>query len=284
MLRWLGRFIGRLHAVGATAPFEHRVTLDVATYGEASRDFLLERRLVSDDVAGRWRALADAGARRLPRAPSRPPRRAAPPARRLPPGQRPLDRRRPALRRPRRRRHRPRGAGPVDAAVGRPRRDDAPARSTCSRATKRSWTSTGASCAWSSRCARCACSTTAPGSRGAGATRRSRSTSRGSRARRTGPTSARGSASSSRRWPSRRWRRIPASDRGPPRGGTPLGGPAGVALRLRPSSSALTRRTYAAGSSSWPPSASSAWSNRMPARSSKRSLDFEPLHQRDARR
>jgi Ser/Thr protein kinase RdoA (MazF antagonist) len=59
VLRWLGRYIGRMHAVGARAPFAHRLTLDVATYGDTSRDFLLEHRLVSDDVAERWRGLAD---------------------------------------------------------------------------------------------------------------------------------------------------------------------------------------------------------------------------------
>ncbi|HEY2189820.1 MAG TPA: serine/threonine protein kinase [Caldimonas sp.] len=59
VLRWLGRYIGRLHAVGATAPFVHRIALGVASYGDASRDFLLERRLVSDDVVERWRSLAD---------------------------------------------------------------------------------------------------------------------------------------------------------------------------------------------------------------------------------
>ncbi|MEO5843603.1 MAG: serine/threonine protein kinase [Caldimonas sp.] len=57
--RWLGRFIGRIHAIGATRPFSHRMTLDVASYGEASRDFLLANHLVSDDVAGRWRLLAE---------------------------------------------------------------------------------------------------------------------------------------------------------------------------------------------------------------------------------
>jgi Ser/Thr protein kinase RdoA (MazF antagonist) len=59
VLRWLGRYIGRMHAVGAQAPFAHRLTLDVATYGDTSRDFLLDHRLVSDDVAERWRGLAD---------------------------------------------------------------------------------------------------------------------------------------------------------------------------------------------------------------------------------
>ena len=59
VLRWLGRYVGRLHAVGGRAPFLHRIALDVASYGEASRDFLLERRLVSDDVVERWHALAE---------------------------------------------------------------------------------------------------------------------------------------------------------------------------------------------------------------------------------
>ncbi len=59
VLRWLGRYIGRLHAVGATGVFRERLTLDVATYGEISRSFLLGQRLVSDDVATRWEALAD---------------------------------------------------------------------------------------------------------------------------------------------------------------------------------------------------------------------------------
>jgi Ser/Thr protein kinase RdoA (MazF antagonist) len=59
VLRWLGRYIGRLHAVGATAAFAHRIALDVASYGDSSRDFLIEQRLVSADVVERWRTLAD---------------------------------------------------------------------------------------------------------------------------------------------------------------------------------------------------------------------------------
>ena len=58
VLRWLGRYIGRLHAVGARAPFVHRIALDVASYGETSRDFLLAEQLVSADVVERWQALA----------------------------------------------------------------------------------------------------------------------------------------------------------------------------------------------------------------------------------
>ncbi|KAB7623691.1 serine/threonine protein kinase [Alkalilimnicola sp. S0819] len=39
---WLGRFLGRIHAVGAARPFEHRPTLSMADMGEASRQYLLE--------------------------------------------------------------------------------------------------------------------------------------------------------------------------------------------------------------------------------------------------
>lgn len=35
VLEWLGRFIGRIHAQGARVPFAQRLTLDVATWGEA---------------------------------------------------------------------------------------------------------------------------------------------------------------------------------------------------------------------------------------------------------
>src|SRR3990167_6141772 len=39
-LEWMGRFIGRLHAVGAIQPFQHRIRLDVQTYGEQPYQFL----------------------------------------------------------------------------------------------------------------------------------------------------------------------------------------------------------------------------------------------------
>src|SRR5689334_18143505 len=45
-LEWIGRFIGRIHAVGTSAPFLHRETLDVATFGIANRDRLLGSGLV----------------------------------------------------------------------------------------------------------------------------------------------------------------------------------------------------------------------------------------------
>ncbi len=42
-LKRLGRMVGRIHAVGAQAPFHERPTLDIASYGEESVEFILER-------------------------------------------------------------------------------------------------------------------------------------------------------------------------------------------------------------------------------------------------
>ncbi len=40
--RQLGRFIGRMHAIGSVRAFKHRPAIDVASYGESSAKFLLE--------------------------------------------------------------------------------------------------------------------------------------------------------------------------------------------------------------------------------------------------
>jgi Ser/Thr protein kinase RdoA (MazF antagonist) len=40
-LEWIGRFIGRIHAVGALTPFVERPTLDRSSFGIAPRDYLL---------------------------------------------------------------------------------------------------------------------------------------------------------------------------------------------------------------------------------------------------
>jgi len=62
-LRWLGRFIGRVHAVGATSDFAHRRHLDPATFGVRARDLLLERRLVPEQQEQAWRSACDAALR-----------------------------------------------------------------------------------------------------------------------------------------------------------------------------------------------------------------------------
>ena len=57
-LEWMGRFIGRIHAVGAQAPFRHRGTLDLATFGIAPRDWLLAHDFVPPDLLDAWRTIA----------------------------------------------------------------------------------------------------------------------------------------------------------------------------------------------------------------------------------
>jgi Ser/Thr protein kinase RdoA (MazF antagonist) len=43
VLEWIGRFLGRIHALGETAPFRNRPTLDIASFGEEPRTLLLEQ-------------------------------------------------------------------------------------------------------------------------------------------------------------------------------------------------------------------------------------------------
>jgi Ser/Thr protein kinase RdoA (MazF antagonist) len=62
VLRWIGRFLGRLHAVGARQRFVHRRTLGADTFGEDSIAALLDGRFVPDEARGRW---ATAAARAL---------------------------------------------------------------------------------------------------------------------------------------------------------------------------------------------------------------------------
>ena len=49
-LRWLGRFIARIHAVGALRRFEHRPVLDIASFGEEPSRFLLQNDFIPDDL------------------------------------------------------------------------------------------------------------------------------------------------------------------------------------------------------------------------------------------
>jgi Ser/Thr protein kinase RdoA (MazF antagonist) len=53
-LEWMGRFIGRMHAVGGTAAYRERPVLDVATFGEEPRDWLLAHASIPADIAEAW--------------------------------------------------------------------------------------------------------------------------------------------------------------------------------------------------------------------------------------
>jgi Ser/Thr protein kinase RdoA (MazF antagonist) len=49
-LEWMGRFIGRIHAIGALKPFAERPTLDIATFGTEPRDYLLANNFIPPDL------------------------------------------------------------------------------------------------------------------------------------------------------------------------------------------------------------------------------------------
>jgi len=57
-LEWLGRFIGRIHAVGALAPFAHRPALDIATFGDEPRDYLLAHGFVPPDLVAAYQSVS----------------------------------------------------------------------------------------------------------------------------------------------------------------------------------------------------------------------------------
>jgi len=58
-LERIGRFIGRIHAVGAVARFEHRPALDAESFGVEPRDWLLAHRLVPPDLLPAWTTIVD---------------------------------------------------------------------------------------------------------------------------------------------------------------------------------------------------------------------------------
>ncbi|GGY57447.1 serine/threonine protein kinase [Pseudoduganella albidiflava] len=58
VLEWTGRFIGRIHAVGAVRPFAERPALDIDTFGIASRDFLLANDFLPAELVDAYRSVA----------------------------------------------------------------------------------------------------------------------------------------------------------------------------------------------------------------------------------
>ena len=54
VLEWIGRYLARLHTVGARQPFATRPALDVAGFGEEPRDWLLRNQAIPLDVQGEW--------------------------------------------------------------------------------------------------------------------------------------------------------------------------------------------------------------------------------------
>ena len=54
VLEWIGRFLARIHTVGAAKPFASRPALDLQTFGIDSREWLLSHDQVPLDVQSAW--------------------------------------------------------------------------------------------------------------------------------------------------------------------------------------------------------------------------------------
>jgi Ser/Thr protein kinase RdoA (MazF antagonist) len=53
-LEWIGRLMGRIHACGATRRFSERPTLDIQSFGEQPRAWLLAHRCIPEDLLESW--------------------------------------------------------------------------------------------------------------------------------------------------------------------------------------------------------------------------------------
>jgi Ser/Thr protein kinase RdoA (MazF antagonist) len=56
-LEWIGRFMGRIHSVGATQPFQHREALTPQSFGHAPRAYLLTTPFIPADLLEAWKAV-----------------------------------------------------------------------------------------------------------------------------------------------------------------------------------------------------------------------------------
>jgi len=59
ILEWIGRFIGRIHAVGAIRPFRERPAIDIAAFGVEPRDWLLAHGFIPDDLRPAWESVVN---------------------------------------------------------------------------------------------------------------------------------------------------------------------------------------------------------------------------------
>ena len=58
VLEWIGRFLGRIHAVGAARRFKLRPALNVETFGTEPRDWLLASGMIPQDLKDSWATTA----------------------------------------------------------------------------------------------------------------------------------------------------------------------------------------------------------------------------------
>ncbi len=59
LLRQVGRFVARIHLVGETKDYVYRPRLDIASYGEMSRDYLIEANFIPEDLKSAYSSLCE---------------------------------------------------------------------------------------------------------------------------------------------------------------------------------------------------------------------------------
>ncbi|MCK6374190.1 MAG: serine/threonine protein kinase [Zoogloea sp.] len=59
VLGWLGRFLGRIHAIGARKPFAYRPDLTIRSFGEEPRDELLASPFLPPELRETWLSVVD---------------------------------------------------------------------------------------------------------------------------------------------------------------------------------------------------------------------------------
>ena len=58
-LEWMGRFLGRIHAIGLLKPFQHRPTLDIASFGVEPLNFLITNNFIPGDLETAYHSVAE---------------------------------------------------------------------------------------------------------------------------------------------------------------------------------------------------------------------------------
>jgi Ser/Thr protein kinase RdoA (MazF antagonist) len=59
VLEWTGRFLARIHTVGASRPFNQRPAINVDTFGAEPRNWLLSHGMIPLDMASAWEKACD---------------------------------------------------------------------------------------------------------------------------------------------------------------------------------------------------------------------------------
>ena len=68
VLEWIGRFLGRIHAVGATRRFAVRPALDIEAFGTEPRQWLLDSGMIPADVREAWESVSAQALQRVAQA------------------------------------------------------------------------------------------------------------------------------------------------------------------------------------------------------------------------